>query len=248
MSDKKVKKDIIIDKPEEPSTFVEENSQESVTEVPAPQPEQSETFVNNETTTTATDDIDDPTKIIKFETPIGTEIEMTAQEARRLLSPEGKEESKFAKDMNEILVNVSQERLDDITGGLKKGILKLQYVKGGKVIPNNIDYVPITYGQNKKVNRIMKLARLLREDINATLEGKLDIKDLRTKYKEIIDEEVEAEELKNKAYVNEMVGNFVIAQKAKIYWGIEENIEDYVLSDLVLIIGLYERRNNYTNT
>jgi len=258
MTDNKKKKDIVIDKPEQPSTFVEDNKQESITEVSKDiQEEESPTFNAPESTennnknipmSSAFTTVKDKSgqKIIKFETPIGTEIEMTEEEAQKMLSGD-MEQSKFAKDMNEILVNVSQERLDEITDGLKKGILKLQYVKQGKVVPNNIDYVPLTYGQNKKTNRIMKQARLLREDINAVLEGKLDIQVIRDKYPEIIDEETEVEELRNKAYVNEVVGNYVIAQKARIYWNIE-NIEDYVLSDVVLIIGLYERRNNYTNT
>lgn len=252
----KKKKDIIIDKPEQPSTFVpQEPPLEETVQAPTSETSITEnevgTFIppvdNEPTAIVQQSTSSNPKKMIKLETPIGTEIEMTEEQAEKLLSGEGREESKFAKDLNEILVNVSQERLDRITDGLKKGILKLEYVKGGKVVPMNVEYVPITYGKNKKVNKIMKQARLLREDINECLAGKIQIQDLITKYKEILSEDTEVEELRNAAFVNETVGNFVIAQKAKIYWDID-NIEDYVLSDVVLIIGLYERRNSYTNT
>lgn len=242
MPDKK-NKEIVIDKPEQPTSFVDDVVQAP----PATDNTPDTTPKDNPEGTFGFKDQPTTTKMVKLETPIGTEIEMTEEEARKLLSGEGREDSQFTKNLNEILVNVSQERLNEITEGLKKGVLKLQFVKGGKVIPNNIDYVPITYGQNKRVNRIMKYARLLREDINETIAGRLELKDLAAKYKDIIDEDMGIEELKSAALVNEVVGNYVIAQKAKIYWEIDE-IENYVLSDLVLIIGLYERRNSYTNT
>ncbi len=185
---------------------------------------------------------------VRIETPIGTEVEMTREQYNELMS-QSKEPTKFQKELKEILVNVSQERLDAITAGLKKGILKLEFIKDGSVKPDNREYVPITYGQNRKVNRIMKLARLMREDINEVLKEKpsLALEELIKKYPEVIDEDTTVDELRNINLINEFVGNYVIAQKAKIYWGID-NIENYVLSDLVLIIGLYEQRNNFTNS
>lgn len=212
---------------------------------------QSETFLSPEEVDNNTPVIsgtDDGNEIISIETPIGTEVKMTKDQYDELTA-QSKEPTKFQKELKEILVSVSQERLDAITAGLKKGILKLEYIKDGSVKPDNKEYVPITYGQNRKVNRIMKLARLMREDIDEVLKEKpnLTVEELVKKYPEVIDEDTTIDELRNVNLINEFVGNYVIAQKAKIYWGID-NIENYVLSDLVLIIGLYEQRNNFTNS
>lgn len=203
---------------------------------------------NNDTVQQVVSSTDESGDTVRIETPIGTEVEMTREQYTELMS-QSKEPTKFQKELKEILVNVSQERLDAITAGLKKGILKLEYIKDGSVKPDNREYVPITYGQNRKVNRIMKLARLMREDINEVLKEKpsITVEELVKKYPEVIDEDTTADELRNINLINEFVGNYVIAQKAKIYWGID-NIENYVLSDLVLIIGLYEQRNNFTNS
>lgn len=212
---------------------------------------QSETFLSPEevdNNTPIVSSTDDGNEIISIETPIGTEVKMTKDQYDELTA-QSKEPTKFQKELKEILVSVSQERLDAITAGLKKGILKLEYIKDGSVKPDNKEYVPITYGQNRKVNRIMKLARLMREDIDEVLKEKpnLTVEELVKKYPEVIDQDTTMDELRNINLINEFVGNYVIAQKAKIYWGID-NIENYVLSDLVLIIGLYEQRNNFTNS
>lgn len=250
MTDNKSKnKQIVIDKPEQPSTFVEEAVQAPLTNVPSDNnsetftdPEQVDADNNNDPTISFKKD---PPKIITLETPIGTEMELTEDQAKKLLSGEG-EKSKFETQLNEILVNVSQERLDEITDGLKKGIIKLKYVDKNKVVPNNIDYVPITFGQNKEANKVMKRSRLLREDIKECVDGKITIKDLAAKYPQLLDEDTGLEELQNKAYLNEVVGNYVITEKARIYWGIDD-VQKYVLSDLILLITLFERRNSYTN-
>lgn len=183
----------------------------------------------------------------KIETPAGTEISVEDLQ-RSVGASKGKEQSKFRKDLNAILVNVSEERLTKITDALKKNILKLERVKddGSGVIVENKDYIPLTIGQNKKVMKVMKRARLLREDLQGMgKDGGLAIGDVQKKYPDILDEDVTQDEVNNEDILNEFIGNFVIAQKAKIYWGIE-SIENYVLSDLILIIGLYEQRNNFT--
>lgn len=185
----------------------------------------------------------------KIQTPVGTEISLEdlkkTAEARQ---DDNKEQSKFRKDLHSILVSVSEERLTKITDALKKNILKLERVKddGSGIVIENKDYVPLTIGQNKKVMKIMKRARLLREDLNGMgADGGLAIGDVQKKYPDILDEDVTQDEVNNEDILNEFIGNYVIAQKAKIYWGIE-SIENYVLSDLILIIGLYEQRNNFT--
>lgn len=196
---------------------------------------------------------DDKKKSPRIETPLGTEI--SAEDLERAVGAQkarsdGKEQSKFAKDLKEILVNVSQERLTKITDALKKNILKLERVKndGSGVVVENKDYVPLTIGQNKKVMKVMKRARLLREDILGMGEqGGLSTGDLQVKYPDILDEDVTEDELHNDDILNELIGNYVVAQKAKIYWGIED-VDNYVLSDIILIIGLYEQRNNFTPT
>lgn len=191
----------------------------------------------------------------KIQTALGTEI--SQEDLDRVVgaqkTSEGnnkREQTKFAKDLKNILVSVSDERLSKITDALKKNMLKLERVKndGSGVVVENKDYVPLTIGQNKKVMKVMKRARLLREDINGMgQQGGLMLSDLQKKYPDILDEDVTQDEINNEDILNEMVGNYVIAQKAKIYWGIED-VDNYVLSDIILIIGLYEQRNNFTPT
>lgn len=185
----------------------------------------------------------------KFQTSLGTEASVDDVE-KIIKARANKQESKFSKDLNEILVNVSQERLTRITDALKKNILKLERVKddGSGVVVDNKDYIPLTIGQNKKVMKVMKHARLLREDLNGMGEdGGLAIGDIQKKYPDILDEDVTQDEVNNEDILNELIGNYVIAQKARIYWGID-SVENYVLSDIILIIHLYEQRNNFTPT
>ena len=191
----------------------------------------------------------------RIETPIGTEItqEDLDRAAGKNKSKETKalQETKFAKDLKEILVNVSQERLSKITDALRKNILKLERVKadGSGVVVENKDYIPLTIGMNKKVMKVMKRVRLLREDIMGIGKenGGLMVSDIQKKYPDILDEDITQDELQNDDVLNELIGNYVVAQKAKIYWGIDD-IDNYVLSDIILIIGLYEQRNNFTPT
>lgn len=195
----------------------------------------------------------DKKKSPRIETALGTEI--SAEDLERVVgaqqgNSEKKEKSKFAKDLHNILVSVSDERLSKITDALKKNILKLERVKndGSGVVVENKDYVPLTIGQNKKVMKIMKRARLLREDILGMGEqGGLQVSDLQKKYPDILDEDITQDELNSEDVLNELIGNYVVAQKARIYWGIED-VDNYVLSDIILIIGLYEQRNNFTPT
>ena len=191
----------------------------------------------------------------RIETPIGTEISQEdLDRAAGVKNPKTNkpvQETKFAKDLKEILVNVSQERLSKITDALRKNILKLERVKpdGSGVVVENKDYIPLTIGMNKKVMKVMKRARILREDIMGLGKenGGLMVSDIQKKYPDILDEDITQDELMNDDVLNELIGNYVVAQKAKIYWGIED-IDNYVLSDIILIIGLYEQRNNFTPT
>lgn len=204
--------------------------------------------IKNEIENTSNTEVINEEKPKMIQTPVGTEI--SAEDLQRVTgsTKTPKERTKFQKDLNEILVNVSQERLSRITDALKKNILKLERVKDDQsgVVIENKDYIPLTIGQNKKVMKIMKRARLLREDLQGMgADGGLAVGDIQKKYPDILDEDVTQDEVNNEDILNEFVGNYVIASKARIYWGIE-NIDNYVLSDLILIIGLYEQRNNFT--
>lgn len=215
------------------------------------QPPAAETFLAPEVVDNNQKTEEKKNRKLKIETPIGTQIEMTQEQAEEILKrKETREETKFEKDLNSILVSVSQERLDKITKALKDGYIKLEKVKDNKsgVEVQNITYVPITWGQNREVMKAMKRARLLREDIlDMSNKGGLSVKEIVKKYPDILDEDVLIDELQNPDVLNEFVGNYVVAQKAKIYWDID-SVEKYVLSDLVLLIGLYEQRNNFTNS
>ena len=214
-----------------------------------------------ETTTGSTNDdgsgfvetVEDVTtnkKPAKIQTPLGTEVSQEDIDKTVQSPAKNREQTKFQKDLRSIMVSVSDERLTKITDALKKNILKLERVKddGSGVVIENKDYIPLTIGQNKKVMKVMKRARLLREDIQGFgQQGALSTADIQKKYPDILDEDVTQDELQNDDILNEFIGNYVVAQKAKIYWGID-SIDNYVLSDIILIIGLYEQRNNFTPT
>jgi hypothetical protein len=162
--------------------------------------------------------------------------------------PVVQEQSKFVKDVKEIIVNISQEHYNKIIEGLKKDTLRFEYVSNaGEIKVDTKPYIPMTIGQNKKVGKVVKKERLVREDIRAFIageEGALNAEEIKKKYDDIFDSDVDEDDLRNATTVAEILGNYSVAKKASIYWGIE-NIENYTLNDIVMIIALYESRNGY---
>lgn len=159
---------------------------------------------------------------------------------------EAPKESKFVTQIKEVIVNISQEHYNKIVDSLKKDQLRFEYVDGsGNIKVDLKQYVPMTIGQNKKVGKVLKRERLAREDISSFIthdEGALTLEEIKKKYPDIFDEDVDESDLRNDPTLNEIISNYSVAQKAKIYWGIE-SIENYTLNDLIMIIALYESRN-----
>ena len=155
-------------------------------------------------------------------------------------------ESKFVTQIKEVIVNISQDHYNKIVESLKKDQLRFEYVDGsGNIKVDLKQYVPMTIGQNKKVGKVLKRERLAREDISSFIthdEGALSLEEIKKKYSDIFDEDVDESDLRNDPTLNEIISNYSVAQKAKIYWGIE-SIENYTLNDLIMIIALYESRN-----
>lgn len=153
------------------------------------------------------------------------------------------------KDARDIIVNISKDHYTKILQNLKDDRLVFEYIDGqGKVQKDTRTYVPMTFGQNSKVGKVLKRERLFREDVRAFIakeEGAMDLDALKKKYNDILDEDTDEYDLRNEVTVNEIVGNYSVAQKAKIYWNID-NIENYSLNHMVVIQSLFESRNGFS--
>lgn len=157
--------------------------------------------------------------------------------------PPAVQETEFSKKIKDIMVTASKEKIDKITESLSKGMIRLEYADSkGNVKEDVKDYVPLSIGKNKQIMKAMKKSRRLRTELE---NPNFVLDELKQKYPEILDEDVEREDLESSDMLNEILGNYVVAQKSRIYFGID-NIDNYTLNDLVLLIGLYERRNNFT--
>lgn len=151
--------------------------------------------------------------------------------------------TEFQKKVQDIMVTASKEKIDKITKALSEGMIRLEYADSKGNIKEDIkDYVPLSIGKNKQIMKAMKKSRRLRVELE---NPNFVTEELKQRYPEILDEDVEKEDLESKEMLDEILGNYVVAQKSKVYFGID-NIENYTLNDLVLLIGLYERRNNFT--
>jgi len=159
------------------------------------------------------------------------------------------QESQFIKDAKEMIVNISQDSYNQILKSFKDGTLRFEYVdNSGHVKQDNRSYVPMTIGQNKKALKVSKKVRLLTQDIQAfrnNEEGALTVEELIKKYPDILEEDIDENDLKNQLTLNEIMGTFITAQKAKIYWNIED-IENYTAQNLVILTSLYESRNGFS--
>ena len=148
-----------------------------------------------------------------------------------------------------MIVNISQDSYNQILKSFKDGTLRFEYVdNSGHVKQDNRSYVPMTIGQNKKALKVSKKVRLLTQDIQAfrnNEEGALTVEELIKKYPDILEEDIDENDLKNQLTLNEIMGTYITAQKAKIYWNIED-IENYTAQNLVILTSLYESRNGFS--
>lgn len=153
---------------------------------------------------------------------------------------------KILEKIKETIIQVSQDHMDTIVKDLKDGFLRLECVDSkGKLSVDRRQYSPMTIGMNKKVVKVGKKLRLLEADIKGMGEdGALDVGQIQQKYPEILEEDVDEYDLTNETAYGEIRTNYIVAQKAKIYWGID-NIENYSLHDLMIVQNLYESRNTF---
>jgi len=158
------------------------------------------------------------------------------------------QESQFVRDAKEMIVSISQDSYTKILESFKKDTLRFEYVnKDGETKLDNKPYVPMTIGQNKKALKVQKKVRLITEDIRAFRngeEGALTVAELIKKYPDILEEDTDENDIRNQTTLNEIMGTYITAQKAKIYWGIDD-IENYTAQNLVIITSLYESRNGF---
>lgn len=170
------------------------------------------------------------------------------EEIKPEVQPAAQPATGILKEARDIIVNISKDHYTKILQNLKEDRLVFEYIDGsGKIQKDTRTYVPMTFKQNKDVGKLIKKERLLREDVRALLakeEGALDLEGLKKKYSDVFDDDVDEYDLKNEASLNEITGNWSVANKAKIYWGID-NIENYSLNHMVVIQSLFESRNGF---
>lgn len=149
-------------------------------------------------------------------------------------------------DIKETVIQVSQDHINEIVKDLKDGILRLEYIDSkGKMQVDRRQYNPMTIGMNRKVVKVGKKIRLLEADIKGMgKDGALDVGKIQQKYPDILDSDVDEYDLTNEQAYGEIRANYIVAQKAQIYWGIND-IENYSLHDLMIVESLYESRNNF---
>ena len=161
-------------------------------------------------------------------------------------TPVRRQDSPMKKEIDAMMGEISRARFKVMTDAFKEDIILLEFVKGTKVEQNRISYIPMTMGMGKKVNKIGKQVRLFQEDLKGLGKDKkaLDVDGLRKKYPEIVDDDMDQEDVLDSVMQNEMIMNYIIKKKCQIYWAIND-IDPYPLSDLLVMIGLYESRNGF---
>lgn len=156
------------------------------------------------------------------------------------------EEPSIFKEVRDIVIKVSQDHMNEIVKELKNDILRLEYVDSkGKMQVDRREYKPMTIGMNKKVVKVGKRLRLLEADILGMGEqGGMDPGTIQKKYSDVLDSDVDSYDLSPDEGFPEIKANYIVAEKAKIYWGIND-IDNYSLHDLMIVESLYESRNNF---
>lgn len=169
-------------------------------------------------------------------------IQLTDEQKKKL------KESKIAKEVNELLASTTEEHFKLITDELKNDNIRLEYIdKKTKTLKvNRIPYNPISVDANRAVGKVIRKIRRFRADFSGMgkEKGALDFGELQKKYPEIIDEDMMLEDLQHRDTFEEMLINYLYAQKMKIYWDID-NFGDYIMNDVVMLVGLHESRNNF---
>lgn len=182
--------------------------------------------------------------------PVEDNITVAAAE-QQIATPAAPKLTRFQEDIKEILVELSEKSVNDIKESFKKGMILISYVdeKAGKTKQLYKDYVPITFKKSRAITKAMKKSRQLKEELNLKDKNdkpqKLDINDIKSRYGSVLPSDVDEEDIKDKQLFDELMTHYVIQQKAKIYFGIDD-IDNYALNDLAVVIGLYELRNNFT--
>lgn len=186
------------------------------------------------------------TTVIEQE-PVVSTVEQTQQEQQQpeIQTPKAQIPSIF-DDIKETVIQVSQDHINEIVKDLKDGVLRLEYIDSkGKMQVDRRQYNPMTIGMNRKVVKVGKRIRLLEADIKGMgKDGALDVGKIQEKYSDILDSDVDEYDLTNEQAYGEIRANYIVAQKAQIYWGIND-IENYSLHDLMIVESLYESRNNF---
>jgi hypothetical protein len=158
------------------------------------------------------------------------------------------QQNEALKELNNTILQISQNHFTEIVNDLKEGILRLEFVDPkGKMQVDRREYIPMTIGMNKKVMKAGKKLRLLEADILGMGKdgGTLDASRLQVKYPEILtDKDIDDYDLRNEQSFNEIKLNYIFSEKAKIYWGIT-NIDNYSLHDIMIVATLFESRNTF---
>jgi len=157
------------------------------------------------------------------------------------------QQSQILKDIQNTMLEVSQDHMTDIVNDLKEGFIRLEYIDSkGKMQIDRRQYNPMTIGMNKKVTQAGKKLRLLKADIKGMgKDGGMDVGKIQQKYPDILPEDVDEFDLTDQAAFLEIELNYIFTQKAKIFWGIND-IDNYSLNDIMIVATLYQSRNAFS--
>ena len=157
------------------------------------------------------------------------------------------QQSQILKDIQNTMLEVSQDHMTDIVNDLKEGFIRLEYIDSkGKMQIDRRQYNPMTIGMNKKVTQAGKKLRLLKADIKGMgKDGGMDVGKIQEKYPDILPEDVDEFDLTDPTAFNEMELSYIFSEKAKIFWGLN-NIDNYSLHDIMIVATLYQSRNTFS--
>jgi len=157
------------------------------------------------------------------------------------------QQSQILKDIQNTMLEVSQDHMTDIVNDLKEGFIRLEYIDSkGKMQIDRRQYNPMTIGMNKQIMKAAKRLRLLKADIKGMgKDGGMDVGKIQQKYPDILPEDVDEFDLTDQAAFLEIELNYIFTQKAKIFWGIND-IDNYSLNDIMIVATLYQSRNAFS--
>jgi len=157
------------------------------------------------------------------------------------------QQSQILKDIQNTMLEVSQDHMTDIVNDLKEGFIRLEYIDSkGKMQIDRRQYNPMTIGMNKQIMKAAKRLRLLKADIKGMgKDGGMDVGKIQEKYPDILPEDVDEFDLTDPTAFNEMELSYIFSEKAKIFWGLN-NIDNYSLHDIMIVATLYQSRNTFS--